>query len=397
VDPGAWPTRPASLVFEDEGGLMKRTNLFKVAVAGLAAGAAVLSLAPAAAATPLAGRPMLTAMQRDLHLTPQQAQTRLHREATATARAPAARAAAGAAFGGSWYNTATGALVVGVTDAASAPTVRATGADVVRVSHTQATLDTAKGVIDTYAGQAAPKDVTGWYVDERANSVVVTVEPGANGQDVRKFLDFASTAGPVRVVPASTAPRLYDGDVVGGDPYYTDGLGRCSIGFSVRGGFISAGHCGKAGDAVTGPGGSPMGTFRSASFPGTDYSYVRTDPGWTPSSTVDGYGYADVRVSGSATAAVGSSVCRSGSTSGWRCGTVVSTNQTVNYPQGTVSGLTRTDVCAEPGDSGGPWLNGSRAEGVTSGGVGDCTSGGITFFQPVNPILSAYGLTLVTG
>lgn len=59
--------------------------------------------------------------------------------------------------------------------------------------------------------------------------------------------------------------------------------------------------------------------------------------------------------------------------------------------------LTRTTVCAEPGDSGGSFISGSQAQGVTSGGSGNCTSGGATYFQPVNPILDAYGLTLATG
>jgi hypothetical protein len=112
---------------------------------------------------------------------------------------------------------------------------------------------------------------------------------------------------------------------------------------------------------------------------------------------VDGYGNGDVTVTGSTAASVGSSVCRSGSTSGWHCGTIEATNQTVNYSEGTVSGLTQTNACAEPGDSGGSWVSGSQAQGVTSGGSGDCTSGGETFFQPVNEILSAYGLSLVTG
>src|SRR6185436_10033314 len=34
--------------------------------------------------------------------------------------------------------------------------------------------------------------------------------------------------------------------------------------------------------------------------------------------------------------------------------------------------------------------------GVTSGGSGDCTVGGETFFQPVNEILAENNLTLVT-
>lgn len=34
---------------------------------------------------------------------------------------------------------------------------------------------------------------------------------------------------------------------------------------------------------------------------------------------------------------------------------------------------------------------------MTSGGSGDCTSGGTTYFQPVNPILQEFGVTLLTG
>ncbi|KAA9149461.1 S1 family peptidase [Amycolatopsis acidicola] len=378
---------------------MKRTKLVKsMGVAGVAAGAALaLCLTPSATAAPLASQPVLNAMQRDFGLTAEQVRTRLAQESAATSVTSAARSAAGAGFGGAWYDAATGKLVVGVTDAARAAAVRATGADVANVAHTQAALDAAKAAIDGYAGQTAPKDVTGWYVDEQANSVVVTVKQGAADPNVRKFLDFAKAAGPVRVDSVTSAPRLYAGDVIGGDAYYINGSARCSVGFSVEGGFVSAGHCGSAGDSVTGPDDSAMGTFQSSSFPGNDYSYVKTSSDWTPTSTVDGYGNGDVTVAGSDAAAVGASVCRSGSTSGWHCGTIKATNQTVNYSEGSVSGLTQTDACAEPGDSGGSWVSGSQAQGVTSGGSGDCTSGGETFFQPVNEILSAYNLTLVTG
>ncbi len=34
---------------------------------------------------------------------------------------------------------------------------------------------------------------------------------------------------------------------------------------------------------------------------------------------------------------------------------------------------------------------------MTSGGSGNCSQGGTTYFQPLAPALSAYGLTLVTG
>jgi streptogrisin C len=104
----------------------------------------------------------------------------------------------------------------------------------------------------------------------------------------------------------------------------------------------------------------------------------------------------ELPVAGSTEAPVGAAVCRSGSTTGTHCGTILAKNQTVVYPEGAVTGLTRTDVCAEGGDSGGPWLSGDQAQGVTSGGSGDCTVGGETFFQPVNEILATNDLTLVT-
>ena len=103
-------------------------------------------------------------------------------------------------------------------------------------------------------------------------------------------------------------------------------------------------------------------------------------------------------VAGSTEAAVGASICRSGSTTGWHCGTVQANNQTVNYAAG--HGLRpdphqrRAPSRATPAARGCP---ASQAQGVTSGGSGNCSSGGTTYFQPVNEILSAYGLTLVTS
>ncbi|WP_410088607.1 S1 family peptidase, partial [Streptomyces sp. t39] len=73
---------------------------------------------------------------------------------------------------------------------------------------------------------------------------------------------------------------------------------------------------------------------------------------------------------------VGAQVFRSGSTTGLRTGRVTAVDATVNYPEGTVTGLIETTVCAEPGDSGGPLFSEGLALGVTSGGDGDCTGGG---------------------
>jgi streptogrisin B len=88
-------------------------------------------------------------------------------------------------------------------------------------------------------------------------------------------------------------------------------------------------------------------------------------------------------------------VTRRGSTTGIHSGRVTALNATVNYGERRhrVSGLIQTTVCAEPGDSGGPLYAGT-ALGLTSGGSGNCTSGGTTFFQPVVEALSAYGVSV---
>ncbi|MCZ9343429.1 S1 family peptidase, partial [Streptomyces sp. TRM76130] len=103
-----------------------------------------------------------------------------------------------------------------------------------------------------------------------------------------------------------------------------------------------------------------------------------------------------VLVRGSAEAPVGASVCRSGSTTHWHCGTVLARNETLNYLQGVVHQMTKTSVCTEGGCSGGSSLSGDQAQGVTSG-RGNCTSGGETWFQPVNEIPNRRGLTLHTA
>ncbi|WP_181774077.1 S1 family peptidase [Amycolatopsis pittospori] len=364
-------------------------------------GAAVLTaslvsaaLAPVAQASP----GLISAMQRDLGLTAAQAETRLAREMTATRVMPDAQRAAGAAFGGAWFDPALGKLVVGVTDPAAADAVRKAGAEPAAVAISAAKLDAAKAEIDSSTkSRPAPAAVSGWRTDVRSGSVVISVQPGAHGADVENFLARARKAGPVTVVTAPKAEPFAAG-TVGGDPYYINGNTRCSIGFSVHGGFVSAGHCGGNGSSVVGWDGSAMGNFAGSSFPGNDYAFIRIGNGWWTAPVVLGWGtVSDALVRGSWVAPVGTSVCRSGSTTHWHCGTVLGHNETVNYSQGAVHQMTRTNVCAEPGDSGGSFITGDQAQGVTSGGWGNCGSGGETWFQPVNEILQTYGLSLVTA
>ncbi|WP_422769430.1 S1 family peptidase [Plantactinospora sp. WMMC1484] len=364
------------------------------------------AVAPPAAAAPDPGTPgaapatadaaspeMLAAMQRDLGLTAAQARARISRDEKASLADAGLRKSLGRAYAGGWISQADGKLTVAVTDRSQAARVTAAGAEAKLVSRSAAQLDGVKSGLDRAAAKAPARSVPGWYVDVATNSVVVLANGGTAAAST--FVTASGVdAAAVRIVATTEAPQLYY-DVRGGDAYYMGG--RCSVGFSVTGGFVTAGHCGRSGTATQGYNQVAQGTFRGSSFPGNDYAWVQTNSNWTPQPWVNNYAGGNVTVAGSTESAVGAAICRSGSTTGWRCGTVQAKNQTVNYAEGSVSGLTRTNACAEPGDSGGSWLSGQQAQGVTSGGSGNCSSGGTTYFQPVNEILSVYGLTLRTG
>lgn len=127
-------------------------------------------------------------------------------------------------------------------------------------------------------------------------------------------------------------------------------------------------------------------------FPADDYALVEYGGGAEHPSEVNLYNGSAQPITSAGEATVGMQVQRSGSTTQLHNGRVTALDATVNYGNGDiVDGLIRTDVCAEPGDSGGSLFAGSAAIGLTSGGSGNCSAGGVTFFQPVTEALQAYG------
>jgi streptogrisin C len=297
-------------------------------------------------------------------------------------------------------------LNIGVTDAAMADQVRAAGAVPKLVPNSVAELDGAKRALDQASTKAARSGLPGWYVDVAANKVAVQALPGQAAKARRLAENAGIPADQLKVVTVKSAPRPL-ADVIGAQPYFItvpEGTARCSIGFAVTingqkdsPGFISAGHCGKPGDKTTDLNKQASGQVVASVFPGdSDMGMVQVGANETLQPFVDDFNGHTLPVAGSTEAPIGATVCRSGSTSGTHCGTILAKNQTVNYPEGAVDGLTRTNACAEPGDSGGPWLSGDQAQGVTSGGSGDCKVGGETFFQPVNEILDTFKATLLT-
>jgi streptogrisin C len=339
---------------------------------------------------------MVDAMRRDLHLTDAQIADRLTTEAGAPIVQKRLKSELGTAYAGAWIPDGADKLTVAITDPGQADEVRAEGADVKIVKRGHADLDKARAALDKNAAKADDA-IRGWYVDVETNSVVVVTAPGDEAAATKFAQD--SGAGTVKVETAAEQPKTID-DIRGGDQYTINGGSICSVGFSVVGGFVSAGHCGNDGDTTVGVTGNDQGQFVKPSFPGHDWSFISTTvtgDTWVPQPWVYNYKDGAVLVSGSLDAPIGSSICRSGRTTGWRCGSVQSLNESVKYSEGIVTGLTRTDACAEPGDSGGSFISGNQAQGVASGSTGDCTVGGNTWFQPVNPILTAYGLSLVTS
>lgn len=374
----------------------RRTGIGFAGTVLLAVGVATAISAPASAG-PAYDAGMLDAMQRDLGLTEGQAMRRLSDERRAAATEKSLRGQLGAAYGGAWFDADDGSLVVGITDASKAATVSSAGASARMVDDSLAALDAAKSRLDA---TKAPSSVNGYFVNMPGNALVIEVERGATAD---KLVAKAKATGvDVRTVETDAA-TLFE-NVRGGDAWYTS-QHRCSVGFSARGSggskhFVTAGHCTKGHGTAYGYNRQALGRLGGSTFNTKgDYGKVDvTSSNWLLTATVNRYGGGDLVVRGSNEAPSGASACRSGSTTGWRCGTVQAKNQTVFYQGGgRVSGLTRTSACAESGDSGGSFVSGDQAQGMTSGGSGNCTVGGTTYFSPVRPALSAYKLTLVTG
>ncbi|MGV9357178.1 S1 family peptidase [Streptomyces misionensis] len=235
---------------------------------------------------------------------------------------------------------------------------------------------------------------TAWAVDPATNRLVVTVDSTVSQAEIAKIKKQAGTdAGALTIkhTAGTFKPLISGGDAIYGGQY------RCSLGFNVHSGstyyFLTAGHCGQVASTWYSNSGhtTTLGTNVGYSFPGNDFALVK----YTNSSIAHPSAVGSQTISSAATPSVGQTVYRRGSTTGTHSGKVTALNATVNYgSDGIVSGLIQTTVCAEGGDSGGPLYNGSTAYGLTSGGSGDCTSGGTTFFQPVTEALSYYGVTL---
>jgi streptogrisin C len=285
-----------------------------------------------------------------------------------------------------------------------------------------------RGAADRETGArpiSAPYDLS---IDQRRNSMVVTV----GAVDDRVIENFQLRYGSGVIVEEGVVSGPYACTVPSCYPVLRGGLasvvaagGTCSTGFvvrhrgSVKNLILSTAHCGDT-DA-----GNPGGLRRHGS-PAADYGWVwqeqyaygvdaevhrvygaydaRKPLVYASSQNKSALVYSSAKYSD---AFVGQYLCKSGQKTGFSCGSVTNTQYVPNkIPSTPGKYFVRTDMCAQPGDSGGavykPFVLrsgkiGFEAHGLLSGGPKNpdgtappCGSTGFqTFFSHIDLIDSA--------
>lgn len=276
----------------------------------------------------------------------------------------------------------------------AAGSLLATGAGPANASVSPADLESARAAVES---QLVPHTAVG--VDPVSGQVVLTVTEAA-----RSTAGLISTAkrygSAVRIERIPGRLGTMEGHFRGGNGIVsTTGNATCTLGFNVTGGMaLTAGHCGKIVPAwIKENNGLYIGPTIAYSFPGDDFALIRNDGQMAQRGDVQAYDAGIQDITTAADPVVGQSVCKSGRTTLRTCGRVLRLNVTANYPEGPVFQLIETNLCAAPGDSGGPLYAGSTALGLTSGGTLGLPCGSTSFrsfYQPVVEALNVYGVNV---
>ena len=259
---------------------------------------------------------------------------------------------------------------------------------------------------------AAGVEVLGTELDGLEATVYVADAPSAEAVEAA---GMRAVVGEPAVFDTSGYDLELKDDVRGGTPYvFEDGTRthRCSVGvagYSVASGaqqLLTAGHC--EGDAASMR--QTIGASRPNQFSGSavnlglpvsgsyhlgdgyDHGLIAAQSGrnLVPELLTWGGGSGapmastPVKVRDATRAVVGAPLCRTGSTSGWRCGEILAVDAETTISGNTVTGIV-AQLCSRGGDSGGAAVSGTTAVGITSGGSasganGSCTSEDITIF-----------------
>jgi hypothetical protein len=193
--------------------------------------------------------------------------------------------------------------------------------------------------------------------------------------------------------PATAAPA----PIGGGSVLFTASF-RCTTAFAAKRdttGFLIAGpRCATTGTQMFSGATVPVGPVISTpTGGGATVVQLTNTAAWTLVPWIV-LGTTQHMIRGATETPVGGTVCLLDRSTGRRCGAITAKNQTVTFPEGTITGLTRTNICMQPGTAV-AFVSGDQAQGIPLGGS-TCTTGGVSYFLPIRPILSAYGLTLFT-
>jgi streptogrisin C len=304
---------------------------------------------------------------------------------------------------GSYYDDS-GELIVAVSDLSTAALVRRIGAVPRLVKFTAKQLNAVQGELNRLAVSSSAGKVRSWYVDPVSGTVVVSVPRGVHDSITERFLSRALAHGErvtLRQVSGTVRTTADDFSLRGGVQVTKNTGYVCSLGFNARTRkgnriFLTAGHC-TAGKPSFSRNGYVLGNTSTSSFPGHDFGSVGVIEGWDQQGYVEGWGNGNVAVKGIADATVGSTLCKSGKSTGWTCGRIVARNVTVNYGNNrVVRGLFQHTACVESGDSGGASMTGNYAQGITSGAAlidGQCLEKygqtNESYAQPIAPALQS--------
>jgi putative cell wall-binding protein len=258
--------------------------------------------------------------------------------------------------------------------------------------------------------------VRGFHLD--GTSLVVNVASSSDVALVSKAGAIGDLSQPQPLVINQPKRLTSNIDVHGGQGYWWEDASYdyvCSVGFNGflesdgSSQFATAGHCLTGTDAMVGRINSVTQTAPNSGIlsntiigdpvassiefgSGYDVSRVALTTGTTPQPDVVTWGggsgaplaNSPRTVTGEMPGVLGANICRSGATTGWRCGPIVDVDYTADGFDGE-PGLTINSIvaqlCTQPGDSGGAGVVGTSAVGITSWS----TAGDTCSTDPDNP------------
>lgn len=342
------------------------------------------------------------AIQRDLHISPQDYLDRAAEAQNLGSYAKNFRAAHPQAFAGAFMGQ-DGSATVAVTSTEAAAIAARDGFKTRMAPISADGLENSLAELNRWVSKLpreASSQVNSVAIDLLNNQIVVDIANSPIG----RVLNLPTVLANVKVILSPGAGGPFDPTPMGGDTYITAKgplkdmslaeIGICSFGFNgtdVAGNAINitAGHCNPnvgtgTGAAVYGPvpndlANSPqIGTFAKSTLgngTGLDYSLIKLNDTATKAGLdrpyVRGGNGKTVTVTGTAVPVIGAPVCKSGQTSTFTCGIVAADHvETQLYTEDgtsqTVRGFAST-ACTLAGDSGGAIVSGTLALGITSG------------------------------